>query len=299
MQNWPTPTSVKDLRGFLGLTDYYRKFIRDYGVIATPLIVLLKKDYFHWSPEVELAFNTLKHIVSNPPVLALPNFSKPFVVECNASGSGLGAILMQDNRPLTFHSEVLKGRCLHLSTYKKKLLALVKAVKKWRPYLVGNPFLIRTDQQSLKFILEQRIGTPTQQKWITQLLGYSFVVEYKKGRENKATNALSRMEPILDSLDKAASLYLISFPCPLWLDLLKYSYNSDETYQLLLSKLANPSLILVGYSFQNGLILYKNKIFISHSSSLKSLILQHMHTSPVGGHSGYLKTLHRVKQDFY
>ena len=104
-------------------------------------------------------------------------------------------------RPLAFHSEALKGRCLHLSTYEKEFLAVVKAVKKWRPYLVGKPFVIKTNHQSLKFLLEQRVGTPTQQKWITKLLGYSFVVEYKKGRDNEAADALSRrMEGVLNSM---------------------------------------------------------------------------------------------------
>ena len=108
---------------------------------------------------------------------------------------------MQEGRPLAFHSESLKGRCLHLSTYEKEFLAVVKAVKKWRPYLVGKPFVIKTNHQSLKFLLEQRVGTLTQQKWITKLLGYSFVVEYKKGKNNKAANALSqRMEGILNSM---------------------------------------------------------------------------------------------------
>ena len=77
--------------------------------------------------------------------MALLDFLKPFVIECDAFGYGLGAVLMQDNRPLAYYSETLKGRCLHLSTYEKELLALVKAVKKWRPYLVGNPFFTRTD----------------------------------------------------------------------------------------------------------------------------------------------------------
>ena len=93
-------------------------------------------------------------------MLALPDFSKTFVMECNASGLGIGAILMQDHRPLAFHSQALKGRSLYLSTYEKEFLALVSAVKRWRPYLVGKPFVIKIDQQSLNFLLKQRVGTP-------------------------------------------------------------------------------------------------------------------------------------------
>ena len=158
-------------------------------------------------------------------MLALLDFTKPFVIECDASGISLGAILRQNHRPLAFHSQALKGRSLLLSTYENELLALVTIVKKWRSYLVGRPFVIKTNQQSLKFLLEQRIGTPTQQKWFTKLLGYSFIVEYKKGKENKAADALSRKEegskvqPVdafVQSSKDVGSLFLISFPCPTW-----------------------------------------------------------------------------------
>ena len=142
MQQWSTPIDLKSLKGFLGLTGYNRKFFKGYGQIAAPLIALLKKDAFSWSEEAEQAFQQLKAAMVQPPVLALPNFDKPFFIECDASGKRMGVVLMQQGKPITFHSQALKGRNLGLSTYERELLALV----------------------------------PTQQKWFAKLLGYAFVV---------------------------------------------------------------------------------------------------------------------------
>ena len=167
MKEWPVPKSLKALRGFLGLTGYYRKFIRGYGQIASPLTALLKKDTFLWSDKAEKAFEDLKAAVSQPPMLALLDFSQTFVVEFDASGFGMGAILIRGGGPLAYYSQALKGKNLFLSTYEKELLALALAIKKWRPYLFATTFIIKTDQQSLKYILEQRVGTPMQQKWIS------------------------------------------------------------------------------------------------------------------------------------
>jgi hypothetical protein len=191
MKSWPNPRTPKALRGFLGLTGYYRKFAKGYGGVAAPLTALLKKNSFVWSEKAEAAFRHLKELMSTPPVLGLPDFTKKFIIECDASGAGIGAVLMQNGRPLAYLSQALKGKSLFLSTYEKELLSLVMAVQKWRHYLLGQSFVVRTDQQALKYLWEQRVGTPAQQKWVSKLLGYDFMVEYKRGRENKAGDALS------------------------------------------------------------------------------------------------------------
>jgi hypothetical protein len=161
MVDWPFPKTLKALRGFLGLTRYYRKFIKGYGSIAAPITDMLKKNSFSWFEPAEAAFQALKEAVTHAPVLALPDFTQPFLIECDASGSGIGAVLMQGSRPIAFFSKALKGKALHMSTYEKELFSLVSAIQKWRPYLLGQSFVVKTDQQSLKFLLEQKVGTPS------------------------------------------------------------------------------------------------------------------------------------------
>lgn len=127
------------------MAGYYRKFIQHYGQIAAPLTALLKKNSFVWSDQAKGAFQKLKVVVSHPFVLALPDFNLPFTIEYDASSLGLGAVLMQNQRPIAFHSQLLKGKALQLSTYANELLALVTTMYKWRPYLLGRHFILKTD----------------------------------------------------------------------------------------------------------------------------------------------------------
>lgn len=164
MENWPRPNTISDLRGFLGLTGYYRKFVRNYSVLASPLTNLLKKGQFGWSEEAEAAFLQLKQAMTTTPILAMPNFNEPFTIETDASGAGIGAVLTQQGRPIAFMSRALGAAKLSWSTYAKEMLAILQAIRTWRPYLLGTRFFIQTDQRSLKYLLEQRIGTPEQQQ---------------------------------------------------------------------------------------------------------------------------------------
>ncbi|XP_071914038.1 uncharacterized protein [Coffea arabica] len=119
MEKWPNPTNIKQLRGFLGLTGYYRRFVRGYGAIARPLTDLLKKDNFHWNKDSEQAFQTLKKAMCTTPVLAVPDFTQPFIIETDACYSGIGAVLMQNRRPISYLSQALGQKNMGLSIYEK------------------------------------------------------------------------------------------------------------------------------------------------------------------------------------
>ncbi|KOM42757.1 hypothetical protein LR48_Vigan05g036100 [Vigna angularis] len=125
---WEKPKTVKALRGFLGLTGYYRRFVKDYGKIARPLTDLLKKGSFVWTEQAEEAMLKLKKAITTAPVLILPDFNQPFHIECDASGRGIGAVLMQGKQPIAFFSKALSDGSLGKSIYEKELMALVLAI---------------------------------------------------------------------------------------------------------------------------------------------------------------------------
>lgn len=139
---------------------------------------MLKAGGFEWSVESEITFEALKQALVTTPVLALPDFAKEFVVECDASGIGVGVVLSQDGHPIAFLSKALAPRHQALSVYDKEMLAVVCVVQHWRPYLLGHHFQIFTDHRTIECFLGQRITTPAQQKWLLKLLGYDYSIHY-------------------------------------------------------------------------------------------------------------------------
>nr|GEW94109.1 hypothetical protein [Tanacetum cinerariifolium] len=138
MQKLPVPLVLKQLRGFLGLTGYYRRFIKDYASISQPLVALTKKDTFKWNPSAELAYHKLKEAMVKTPMLDLPNFEQEFVVETDASGKGIGAVLCQNGHPIAYWSKTLSAKHQALLTYEKEFLAVVAALDKWKGYLLNS-----------------------------------------------------------------------------------------------------------------------------------------------------------------
>ncbi|CAM8940485.1 unnamed protein product [Rhodiola kirilowii] len=147
IQGWPTPTTVKQMRSFLGLAGYYRRFIKHYAHITSPLTDLLRKDAFLWSTQATIAFGKLKEALTQAPTLALPDFNTIFEVETDASGWGMRAVLVQHHKPLAYFSRQFTPTMQRASTYARELCALVSAVQKWRHYLLGGHFRVHTDHQ--------------------------------------------------------------------------------------------------------------------------------------------------------
>lgn len=298
MQAMPPPKSITELRGFLGLIGYYRKFVQNYGLLATPLTELLKRGNFGWSPKAMTAFEELKRAMVTTPVLALPDFSVMFVVETNALDFGIGAILSQRSQPIAYLSKALGPAKKAWSVYAKEMLAVMEAIKTWRPYLLGQKFQIQTDQKSLRFLLEQRIVTPEQQKWVSKLVGFEYEIVYRPGRTNAAADSLSSLATSLVLLS-AEEVSIIGVSCPqfsLWNEL----KHITDPYMIALHKKMNERPEVMGnYQTREGLIFFKGRIVVPPTSSLKLEILREFHASKMVGHSGILRTFKRLAQNFY
>ncbi|XP_031120876.1 uncharacterized protein LOC116024113 [Ipomoea triloba] len=165
IQEWPIPKTIGEVRSFHGLASFYRRFIRDFSTVAAPLTNCMKQGRFKWDKDVEFSFNSLKEKLINAPVLALLDFSKPFELQCDASGVGIGAVLSQGGRPIAFYSEKLSSAREKWSTYEQELYAVVRALHTWRHYLLSQDFVIYTDHEALKYFRNQKHINRMHARW--------------------------------------------------------------------------------------------------------------------------------------
>lgn len=293
IMDWKQPENLKELRGFLGLTGYYRKFVKHYANIAQPLTEQLKKEAFGWSEMATRAFEALKHAMTNPPVLVLPDFDKQFVLETDASGFGLGAVLMQEERPVAFFSKILGSKARLKSIYEKELMAICLAVQKWRHYLLGRHFIVKTDQQSLRFIMQQREIGADYQKWITKLLGFSFEVQFKPGVSNRVADGLSRKNAGEIELGSLLTVAAVDW------SKLNEEVRADTLLQQIREDLLTGAKDYSHFTLQEGQLLYKGRFVVPRKSEFIPKILQLYHDSPLGGHSGDVKTYLRIAAEWF
>ncbi|CAA7023830.1 unnamed protein product [Microthlaspi erraticum] len=193
IRDWPRPSSATEIRSFLGLAGYYRRFVKGFATMAQPMTKLTGKDVpFVWSAECEESFSQLKEMLTTTPVLALPEPGKPYMVYTDASGIGLGCVLMQEGRVIAYASRQWQGSERNRPTHDLELGAVIFALKIWRSYLLGETVQVFTDHKSLQHIFTQPMMNARQTRWVEFLADYQVSINYHPGKANLVADALSR-----------------------------------------------------------------------------------------------------------
>ncbi len=295
VRDWPTPRSVKEVRSFIGFTNFYRTFIKGYGEIASPLYDLTKKNVpFEWADKHEKAFQTLRQRVTESPVLREADPDKPFEVETDASGFAMGAQLGQRDEndklhPIAFYSAKFHGPELNYPIYDKELLAIINSFKEWRVYLQGAKHQVEvfSDHKNLVHFTNAQSLSGRHARWLMILSEYDFRISYRKGSQNGKADALSRRadyeeeQPIPEEkaflrwndnqLELAAAIRMI--PDEEWTKKLEKAESQEQT---------------VDYKVRPG------RRFLP--PGLQEETIRRIHESSLGGHQGISKTLHKVQE---
>ncbi|CAG7870317.1 unnamed protein product, partial [Brassica rapa] len=287
IRDWPSPKSVSEVRSFHGLAGFYRRFVKDFSTIAAPLTEVIKKDVgFKWEKAQEEAFQNLKGKLTNAPLLVLPDFTKTFEIECDASGVGIGAVLMQEKRPIAYFSEKLSGAMLNYPTYDKELYALIRALQTWQHYLRPKEFVIHTDHESLKHLKGQHKLNKRHARWVEFLETFPYVIHYKQGKENIVADALSRRYTLFTSMEAK----LLGF------EQIKSYYEDDQDFKVQFEESKKHTS---GKFYQvEGFLFYENRLCLPNCS-LRELYVREAHGGGLMGHFGVAKTLAHLKEHFY
>ncbi|GKD98279.1 reverse transcriptase domain-containing protein, partial [Tanacetum coccineum] len=211
VKNWKVPKTPSEIRSFLGLAGYYRRFIANFSKVAKPLTSLTQKNQkYEWGKEQEEAFQTLKDNLCNAPILSLPEGSEDFVVYCDASNQGFGCVLMQRGKVIAYASRQLKIHEKNYTTHDLELGAVVFALKIWRHYLYGTKSIIYTDHKSLQHIFDQKELNMRQRRWIELFSDYDCEIRYHPGKANVVADAFSRKERVKSRRVRAMSMTIQS-----------------------------------------------------------------------------------------
>eukprot|EP00253_Pinus_taeda_P012189 PITA_12189 len=206
IMEWPVPKDVADVRSFMGLAGYYRRFVEGFSKVAFPITSLHKKGkLFHWTPNCQKIFEQLKHLLTAAPILSIADPSKDYVVCTDASKEGLGGVLMQEGRVIAYESQKLKEHEHKYSAYDLELAAIIHALKMWRHYLMGRKFLLHIDHHSLTNYFSQPTLNARQARWVDFLSGFDFEIKHLQGKENKQSAKKDSQQEY--ELDDAGRIY--------------------------------------------------------------------------------------------
>lgn len=281
IQNIREPTNVKEIQSFLGIANYYRRFIPNFAKTALPLVKLTRKNnQFQWDDNCSSSFNTLKQILGSNSVLSFPNFKKPFEISTDASNEALGAVLSQEDNPITFASKTLNTTEAKYSTIEKELLAVVWAVKRFRCYVYGQKFTVFTDHKPLLGIHKMTDPSSRLLRLYLKLSEYNITLEHKPGKHNVIADGLSRL-PAIHVLTRAQARQLYQEP------------NTETEYE---SHYATSNNDWEDFKDDIDHFYKKPNLITVTTKAQKNSLLRLYHDSKIGGHQGSTKTYQRIKR---
>ncbi|GJU07648.1 hypothetical protein Tco_1124078 [Tanacetum coccineum] len=295
IKDWESPKTPTEIRQFLGLAGYYRQFIEGFSKIAKPMTKLTQKSVkFNWGEKEETAFQTLKQKLCSAPILALPEGSENFVVYCDASHKGLGAVLMQKEKVIAYASRQLKIHEKNYTTHDLELGAVVFALKMWRHYLYGTKCVVYTDHKSLQHILDQKELNMRQRRWLELLSDYDCELRYHPGKANVVADALSRKNRP-KPLRVRALVMTIGLNLPARILNAQVEARKEENYgtEDLHGMIKNLE------PRADGTLCLKNRSWIPLFGDLRALIMHESHKSKYSIHPGSDKMYQDLKKLYW
>lgn len=307
VQDWPRPRNVKDVRQFLGLANYFRRFIHKYANIASPLYRLTQNDAkWQWRDEVEQqAFTELKQALVSAPVLALPDFTKPFEVIVDASNFAIGGVLLQDGRPVAFESCKLSSAEMNYTTTEREMLAVVHCCKIWRCYLEGavGELTVHTDHVSNTYFSTQTMLSQRQARWSEFLSRFKINIKYKPGAQNVADPLSRHPQFLVSAIAVAQTRKKLSeigdntisgkFKFKPFLDRVQVAIKHDPWF--------NDQTNIQTHHLQlfRGVYYKGRQLVVPDHDNLRLEVMQLMHDDPYSGHPGRDRTIHAIRQSFW
>ncbi|UYV84941.1 hypothetical protein LAZ67_X004064, partial [Cordylochernes scorpioides] len=303
VRNFLRPKNVSEVRSFLGLCSYYRRFIKSFADITGPLNELLKKGkQFSWNDRQEDSFNNLKSALTSEPVLGHFDEAAPIYVHTDASGFGIGSVLVQlrdgCEQPIAYASRTLSKSEKNYSTTEKECLAVVWSISKFRPYLFGSPFSVVTDHHSLCWLANLKDPSGRLARWALRLQEYEVAVCYKNGRKHKDADCLSR-SPLPDTAEETEEDILC---LPVLCDVEK-EQQRDPSLTKIIANCGDPNY--KRFVIINNILYKKNYDPLGRPwllvvpRTLRLEVLRSSHDAPTAGHLGFAKTYDRIRRRFF